>query len=106
MAPINFNLTSTFDLIVGVMMLFTASPVPIVFAEIHAFFLIFKGTVTQIRGFPPMMPIFILGTVADIISAAIIYTGQPPIFADYKVWIAGFLAFKGFSSLLGIMSMS
>lgn len=106
MGPIRFNLTSTFDVIVGIMMLFTVSPVPIVFAEMHAFFLIFKGSITQIRGFPPVMPIYILGTVADLISAAIIYTGQPPIFADYKVWIAGFLAFKGFSSLVGIISMS
>lgn len=88
--PIGF-----FDILVGVMIIYTSSPLPSMLLDIHATILIFKGALTLFRGLPPVMPIFVLGVFADMISAAILLTGTPPILADYKTWVAGFLFLKG-----------
>lgn len=101
MAPIKPSLISTFDIIAGFFLLYTESVVPNSFARAHAGFLIFKGVLTQFP-IPPLPPLYIMGNVADVISAAIIYTGQPPIFGDYKEIIAVFLLQKG---LFGLLSM-
>ena len=104
MAPIKFSLISTLDIIAGVFLYFTESFVPTGTANIHAGFLIFKGTITQFP-IPPFPPIFVVGAFADIISAAIVYTGTPPLLGGYKEFIAFFLLQKGILSALGMMSM-
>lgn len=101
MAPIKPNLVGIFDILAGMMLFYTQSALPTVFAQTHAGFLIFKGSIAQLP-VPPIMPIFVLGNAADIISAAIIFTGRPPILADYKEIIALFLFQKG---LFGLISM-
>jgi len=105
MIPIKFDPMGILDVLAGILLLYTVSPLPVAFAEFHAAFLIFKGSISMLRGFPPIMPVYILGNAADIISAAILFTGQPPILAAYKTYIAGALAIKGAWGLLGMLSM-
>lgn len=99
------NLTSLIDLVIGLLLLGTASPVPEWFAALHAYFLITKGVIFQfqIPNLRALTPLLILGGGADIISAAILITGQPPILADYKLFLAGFLLIKGIVSLLAFL---
>ncbi|MFB6208613.1 MAG: hypothetical protein ABEJ56_00570 [Candidatus Nanohaloarchaea archaeon] len=101
MAPIRPSIISMFDILAGFLLLYTESAVPSGFAKIHASFLIFKGVITQFP-IPPIPPLFILGSIADLISAAIIFTGNPPFLAGYKEIIALFLFQKG---LFGFMTM-
>lgn len=84
-----------FDLAVGILMYFTASPVPEIFATAHAAVLIFKGfgTMLKFRVFPPGSGL-IFGA-ADLISAGIMFVGQPPILVDFKEIIAVILFAKG-----------
>ena len=91
------------DLGSGILMLYTVSPVPEVVAMAHAYFLIIKGGGTMLVApiFP--MPIFILGGAADVVSAAILMTGHPPILGGYKEIIAGALFLKGVLSLVTLM---
>lgn len=103
MAPIKPSIIGIFDILAGVLLLYTESALPTTFAHAHASFLIFKGAVTQFP-LPPLMPLFIIGNVADIISAAIIYTGTPPILAGYKEIIALFLLQKGLFGLISMLS--
>lgn len=91
------------DILAGVLLLYTVSPLPIMFAEAHAVFLIVKGTISMVRVFPLILPIYIFGAAADVISAAILLTGQPPILAGYKEIIAAALFIKGLWSLLAFM---
>lgn len=100
----NFSLISTLDILIGIFLYYTESLVPTGFAEAHAGFLIFKGGITQLIPVP-LPPIYVIGNFADIISAAIVYTGQPPFLAGYKELIAFFLLQKGLLGLLGMMSM-
>jgi hypothetical protein len=91
------------DLLSGLLILFTVSPVPTGIAEIHAFFLITKGVGTMIRDIPLPSPFFYLGGPADLMSASILLIGQPPILADYKTILSGILIVKGaWTSLVSI----
>jgi hypothetical protein len=103
MAPIKPSLIGIFDILAGILLLYTESALPTAFAEAHAGFLIFKGVITQFP-IPPIPPLFVIGNAADIISAAIIFTGTPPIFGDYKEIIALFLLQKGVFGLLSMLS--
>lgn len=103
MAPIKPSLWSMFDILAGILLLYTESAVPTTLAEAHASFLIFKGVVTQFP-IPPIPPLFIMGNAADIISAAIIFTGTPPILGDYKEIIALLLLQKGIFGFISMLS--
>jgi len=92
------------DILSGSMLFFTVSGVPVLFAQLHAGFLVFKGTGSMIKPVYLPLPVYILGAAADLISAAILFTGSPPILAGYKTWIAGLLFLKGLWSLVGFMS--
>lgn len=87
----------------GILMLYTVSPVPEVFAMAHAYFLIFKGGGTMLAApiFP--LPVFIIGGAADLVSASIIFFGQPPFIGGYKEIIAGILFIKGFLTVMTMM---
>ena len=91
------------DLGSGLLMIYTVSPVPEVIALAHAYFLIFKGAGTMLTApiFP--VPIFIIGGAADLISAAILFFGQPPLIGGYKEIIAGILFTKGLLSIMTLM---
>lgn len=84
-----------FDLAVGVLMFFTSSPVPEVFATAHAGVLVFKGfgTMLKFNLFPPGSGA--LFGMADLISAGILFVGQPPLLADFKEIISIVLVAKG-----------
>lgn len=93
------------DLIVGVMLLYTESALPEQVAMAHTIFLIYKGLGSIIQPIPiGFYPIFILGSFADILSAAILYFGQPPILLDYKNYIAFALFIKGVWGSLALLS--
>lgn len=104
MENINLSLTGLFDIVTGFFVYFTVSPVPAIVATIHAVFLIYKGSATLIY-LPLGMPGFILGSAADLISAAILLTGKPPFLGDYKIWLAGFLFLKGIQGFLLTLNM-
>ncbi|MFB6099754.1 MAG: hypothetical protein ABEK16_00640 [Candidatus Nanohalobium sp.] len=91
------------DLASGLLLLFTASPIPAGIAEIHAIFLIVKGLGTMIRALPLPTPFYYLGGPADLISASILLVGQPPLFAEYKSILAGILMLKGLWSSFSLM---
>lgn len=91
------------DILAGILLFFTLSTLPSSVAKFHAAFLIFKGAGTVIRPLHLPLPVFVLGGAADVMSAAILFTGRPPILASYKAWIAGFLFLKGVWSLLAFM---
>lgn len=99
------NLTSLIDLLVGLLLLGTASPVPEWFAGMHAYFLITKGIIFQFQlpNMSAFTPLLLLGGAADIMSAAILLIGTPPILADYAVYLAAFLFLKGFISLISFL---
>lgn len=92
------------DLIAAVFLFFTVSPVPVIVAHVHAGFLAFKGLGSMIEPVYLPMPVYILGNGADLMSAAIIMAGQPPIIGEFKIWVAGFLFLKGLWGSLGMMS--
>jgi hypothetical protein len=102
MSQLNFSLVGLLDIIFGVLLYFTISPLPAVVATIHAAFLIYKGSATIVP-LPLGMPGFILGSAADLMSAAIIVTGTPPLLGGYKLWIAAFLFIKGIQGFLFMM---
>lgn len=83
------------DLLSGLLILFTVSPVPTGIAEAHAFFLIIKGIGTMIRQIPLPSPFFYLGGPADLMSASILLIGQPPVLGGHKEILAGILLIKG-----------
>lgn len=84
-----------FDLVVGILMYFTVSPVPETFAIAHAGVLIVKGAGTMLKFnvFPPGSGA--LFGMADLISAGILLVGQPPLIADFKEIISIILFAKG-----------
>ncbi len=83
------------DILSATLILMTASALPESFLHFHAGFLYFKGALSLLKPIVMPTPMFIMGNAADVISAAILMTGDPAILADYKYWIAGFLGFKG-----------
>ncbi len=103
MFPIRFDPLGFLDVAAGVLLLFTASALPNAFADFHAIFLIFKGMGSMLRPVQMPFPVYILGGAADLISAAILFTGQPPVLIDYKGWIGALLFLKGAWTLLGFM---
>lgn len=91
------------DILSGFLMFHTVSPVPEIFAASHAGFLLFKGGGTMLK-FPIFpLPVFILGGAADVISGAILITGDPAFLGGFKEIIAGVLMVKGGLSLLAFM---
>lgn len=83
------------DLLSGLLLWFTISPVPAEVAQVHAGFLIFKGIGTMAKPEIFPMPVYVLGMTADLMSAAILFTGKPPLLVDYKIFFSGFLFLKG-----------
>jgi len=104
MARVNFSLTGIFDIVSGIFLYFTVSAIPEAVAVAHSFFLIYKGSATIVP-LPLGMPGFILGSAADLMSAAILLTGNPPLLGDYKIFITGFLFLKGVMGFLSMMNM-
>lgn len=102
---LRFDLLGLLDVVSGLLLLHTVSPVPEGIAVVHAGFLIVKGAgsiIDQVR-FP--FAVFILGGFADLISASILFFGRPPILVDYRIWISGLLFLKGVWSMLGLMTI-
>ena len=96
MGPIKiFDFMGPIDILSGLLVFFTVSPIPTGLAQIHAGFLIYKGIGSHVRYIPLPMPVFYLGGFADLISAAILFVGTPPILADYSIYLAGALLLKG-----------
>lgn len=93
------DLLGMIDIASGILLYFTTSPVPTMFADVHAGFLIFKGVISHLRLSGPVMPIYTLGIAADIISAAILFTGSPPLVGSFKYVIGTALFVKGMWSL-------
>jgi hypothetical protein len=94
------------DLLSGVMLWFTVSPLPAALAAVHSGFLIVKGTGTIVEPVPLRafgLPFFVIGGAVDLMSAAILYVGTPPFLVDYKSFIALFLGLKGLWTLMGFM---
>ncbi len=91
------------DLLSAALLWFTLSPLPVAVAQFHAGFLFFKGGGSMINSVPLPVPVYVLGGAADILSAAILFTGSPPVLVGYKNWIAGMLFLKGIWTFLGFM---
>ena len=102
MGGVKFSLTGMFDIISGIFLYLTVSPVPAIMATVHAGFLVYKGAACFIP-LPLGMPGFVLGSAADLISAAIIMVGQPPILGGVKEIIAFLLFIKGIQGVLILM---
>lgn len=81
----------------------TTSFVPIEVLNIHATVLIVKGVGTMLRPVRLPFPVYVLGGMADVLSGAILFTGEPPMLAAYKQYLAVPLLLKGFWSLFGLM---
>ena len=99
---VRFSLTGIFDIVSGIFLYFTVSPLPAIVATVHAVFLVYKGT-ASIMPLPLGMPGFILGSAADLMSAVILMTGQPPLLGGFKEAIAAFLFLKGIMGFLALM---
>lgn len=93
------------DILSGLMVLFTQTPVPEGITEIHAGFLLLKGALTMLPVRMPL-PFFYLGGFADLISAAILFTGQPPLLVQYNKYVAGFLLLKGIWSSFSLLKLT
>jgi hypothetical protein len=95
------------DLLSGLLLLYTVSPVPPTVSELHATFLILKGvwsTARPINAIPLPYFFFVLGGFADIISATILVFGTPPVLMEYKMHLAGGLFLKGVWSMLSFVT--
>ena len=107
MGPIKFyDPMGLADLLSGLLILFTVSPIPTGIAEIHAFFLIMKGLGTIIQPIILPAPFYYLGGPADLMSASILIVGHPPVFSDYKMLLSGFLVLKGAWASASIFKLS
>jgi len=105
---VNFNILGWIDIFAAIILYYTVSPIPEPVAHFHAFFLFFKGFIGFIEfSNPPsiLLPVYMLGGAADIMSAAILITGSPPVFEDYKNIIAGLLTLKGLWTFSNFMNM-
>lgn len=106
MFPIRLDPMGALDLLSGLLLLFTTSPVPENIATFHAWFLIFKGSASILRPVPMGgLPVYVLGGAADILSATILFLGTPPVLVEYKMWISGFLFLKGVWTLFFLMEL-
>ncbi|WP_414838184.1 hypothetical protein ACK3SF_02170 [Candidatus Nanosalina sp. VS9-1] len=97
------DLLGILDVSSGILVYFTQSFMPEPISAVHAGILIFKGIGTMIRPVHFPFPLFVIGNMADVLSAAIIFTGTPPVFEAYKTYIAAGLFFKGMWGLFGLM---
>jgi hypothetical protein len=100
---LRFDALGLVDILSGILVFFTVSFVPTSIAHVHTAVLIFKGSGGMIRPVRLPFPVYVIGGMADVLSAAILYTGNPPFLAAYKGWLAGILLLKGFWSLFGLM---
>lgn len=82
------------DFLSGALLMYTVSPIPAAIAEIHSIFLLAKGAATILE-IPMPMPVYYLGGAADLLSATILYTGNPPILEAAAPILAGILFLKG-----------
>lgn len=105
MKLIRFDLMGLLDLLSGILLFYTVSPIPDSVAMIHAGFLLFKGMGSILNSVRFPYAVFVLGGFADIVSASILFFGKPPIFMEYKLWISGLLFLKGVWSMLGLISI-
>ncbi len=97
------DLLGILDVSSGLLVYFTQSFIPEPIAAIHATVLIGKGLGTMIEPVRFPFPVFVIGNMADVLSAAIIFTGTPPILEAYKSYISAALFFKGMWGLFGLM---
>jgi hypothetical protein len=93
----------TVDVISAILVYMTQSFMPVEILHVHAAILLIKGTGSMIRPVKLPLPVYVLGGMADVLSAAILFTGQPPFLSTYKEFFAAALLFKGFWSLFGLM---
>lgn len=100
---LRFDALGIVDIISGILVFYTISFVPSPVAHVHTAVLLFKGIGGMIRPLRLPFPVFVLGGMADVLSAAILYTGQPPFLQAYKGYFAAILLLKGFWSLFGLM---
>lgn len=100
---LRFDALGIVDIISGILVFFTASFVPTAIAHVHTAILLFKGSGGMLRPIRLPFPVYVLGGMADVLSAAILYTGQPPFLEAYKGYFAAVLLLKGFWSLFGLM---
>ncbi len=100
-----FDPLGLIDILSATLILFTASSLPETFLHYHAGFLYFKGIYSFISiNFIPWPPLNLLGSMADILSAAILFTGDPAILVDYQNWIAALLFLKGLWGMSTILN--
>jgi len=92
----------TTDIISAVLVYSTQSFMPPEILHVHAGVLITKGIATNIELRLPFFA-YVLGNMADVLSAAILFTGTPPLLGEYKELIAGILLIKGLWGLFGLM---
>jgi len=92
------------DLLVALLLIYTESAIPESILLAHASFLIYKGLGSIVKPIPLPAPVYILGGFADIISAAILLTGNPPFLVDYMNYLAGALLIKGVWTMVGLMA--
>jgi hypothetical protein len=102
---LRFGVLDIFDIFSGILVFYTQSFIPLQVAYIHSGVLIFKGTGGLIRPLNLPFPVFVLGGMADVLSAAILYTGTPPILPEFKGWIAAVLFVKGFWTLFSFLDL-
>lgn len=102
-SPIRLDILGIIDIISAILLIYTQSPIPTSIAQIHASILLIKGIGGIIKPIQMPYPVFIIGGMADVLSAAILIVGQPPILVEYKNFITGILLFKGFWSLFALM---
>jgi hypothetical protein len=93
------------DIASALLVYFTQTFVPEPVLNIHAAVLMYKGLGSIVRPLPLTMFTLILGGMADVMSAAILFTGTPPILGDYKWIIALYLFVKGFRSFMAVSNM-
>lgn len=98
-----FDPLGIIDIVSALLVYTTQSFMPAEILHIHAAILLIKGIGSMIK--PLRLPFFVyvLGGMADVLSAAILFTGQPPFLVNYKEVLAGVLLLKGFWSLFGLM---
>lgn len=93
----------TIDIISAILVYMTESFMPLNILYVHAGILMLKGIGSIIKPIKLPFPVYVLGGMADVLSAAILFTGQPPFLTAYKEYIATALLIKGFWSLFGLM---
>ncbi|MFB6159377.1 MAG: hypothetical protein ABEJ95_07035 [Candidatus Nanohalobium sp.] len=104
MGPVKlFDFFGLADILSGILLFFTVSPVPTGLAQLHAGFLVFKGVMSYQKTVPLPTPVYYLGGFADLFSAAILFFGTPPVLAEYSTYFAGLLFFKAVWTSFGAM---